>query len=80
MQELVSKFLRFGSLLKLTIGLSLKIGPQSGLLLMIFQFLWIISLIFGLHGLKLATMTGVLIGDFSLTSRSSFCVNLEALL
>ena len=48
---LVSKFLRLGNFLKPIMGLSLKIGPQSGLFSIIFQFLWIISLIFGLHGL-----------------------------
>ena len=40
--ELVSMSLRFGSLLNPTIGFVVKIGPQSGLLEIIFQFLWII--------------------------------------
>ena len=49
--ELVSISLRFGSLLNPTIDLVVKIGPQSGLLEIMFQFLWIISLMFRLEGL-----------------------------
>ena len=47
----VSMSLRFGSLLKPTIGFCGKSGPQSGLLEIMFQFLWIISLMFGFEGL-----------------------------
>ena len=36
---LVSKFLRLGNFLKPIMGLFLKIGPQSGLFSIIFQFL-----------------------------------------
>ena len=49
--ELVSISLKFGSLLNPAIGLVVKIGPQSGLFKIIFQFLWIISLILGFEGL-----------------------------
>ena len=49
--ELVSISLKFESLLSPTIGLAVKIGPQSGLFEIIFQFLWIISLILGFEGL-----------------------------
>ena len=55
----VNMSLRFGNLLKPTSGLSLNNCPQSGLLLRIFQFLWIIFLMFGVLGLKLVTITGV---------------------
>ena len=45
----VNLSLKFGSLLKPTRGLSLKIGPQSWLFVII--FLWISSLMLGLPGL-----------------------------
>ena len=47
----VNLSLKFGSLLKPTRGLSLKIDPQSWLFVIIFQFLWISSLMLGLPGL-----------------------------
>ena len=49
-QALVSLSLRFGSLLNPTMGLSLNIGPQSWLFVIIFQFLWINSFMLGLPG------------------------------
>ena len=48
---LVSISLRFGSLLNPTIGLLVNSWPQSALLVMMFQFLWIMFLMFGLQGL-----------------------------
>ena len=49
--ELVSISLKFGSLQNPIIGSVVKIGPQSGQLEIMFQFLWIISLILGFEGL-----------------------------
>ena len=54
---LVSMSLRFGSLLNPTIGLLVNSCPQSALLVIMFQFLWIMFLMLGLEGL--VTMTGV---------------------
>ena len=50
-EAFVNMSLRLGSLLNSIICFSLKKVPWSGLLLMIFQLLWIMFLIFGLHGL-----------------------------
>ena len=61
-EALVSMSLILGSLLNPTIGLLVNSCPQSALLVIMFQFLWIIFLMLGLHGLKLVTMTGVSIG------------------
>ena len=47
----VSLSLKFGNLLKPIMGLSSNVDPQSELLVMIFQFLWITLLMFGLLGL-----------------------------
>ena len=49
--EFTSRSLKLGNLLNPTIGFSVKMLAQSGLLEMIFQFLWIISLMLGLPGL-----------------------------
>ena len=79
-EALVSMSLRLGSLLNPITGLSLNSVPQSGLLLRIFQFLWINCFMLGLHGLKLVTMTGVVKPFLGMTSNSSSWVNLDALL
>ena len=50
-EAFVSMSLRFGSLLKPITGLSLNRWPQSGLLLIIFQFLCIMFLMSGFDGL-----------------------------
>ena len=77
---LVSKSLEFGNLLKPMMGFYLNIDPQSMLFIIMSQFLWIIFLIFRLHGLKLVTMIGVLISVFCITSKNSSWVNLNSLL
>ena len=71
MVALVRCSLKLGSLLKPIKGLSVKTLLQSGLLLIIFQFLWIIPLILGFVGLKLVTITGVFTGVFAFTSNNS---------
>ena len=48
---LVSRSLKLGSVLNPTMGLSLNKRPQSGLFVIMFQLLWMISLVLGLHGL-----------------------------
>ena len=79
-EALVSMSLRLRSLLNPITVFSLNSLSQSGLLLRIFQFLWINCLILGLHGLKLVTMTGVVMPFLGMTSNSSSWVNLDALL
>ena len=51
MVALVRYSLKLGCLLKPIRGLSWKIGPQCGLLVIMFQFVWIISLLLGFMGL-----------------------------
>ena len=68
---LVKYSLTFGSLLKPIKGFSVKIWLQSGLLLMMFQFLCMMPLILGFIGLKLVTITGVFTGVLTLTSSKS---------
>ena len=79
-EAFVSMSLRLGSLLNPITGLSLNRLPQSGLLLRMFQFLWINCLMLRLHELKLVTMTGVVMPFLGVTSNSSSWVNLDALL
>ena len=50
-EALVSMSLRLGSLLNPTIGLLVNSCPQSALLVIMFQFLWIMFLMLGLQGL-----------------------------
>ena len=79
-EALVSTSLRFGNFLKPTIGLSVNRSQQSGLLLIMFQLLWIIGLMLRLHGLKLVTMTGLFIPFLGCASSNWSCVYLAALL
>ena len=51
MVALVRLSLRLGSILKPIRGLSRNTGPESGLLEMIFEFLWIIPFLLGFMGL-----------------------------
>ena len=75
---LISKSLRFGNLLKPMMSLSGNMLAQSLLCCIMFQLSWMNPLMFGLRGLYLVVITGVVLGYFVLTSSRSFCVNLLA--
>ena len=79
MDALVRRSLRFGNLLKPTIGLSLNVWTQSLLCSIIFQLLCMKPRMFGFMGLYLVTITGVLISCLVLTVSRSFCEYLAAL-
>ena len=76
---LVNRFLRLGNFLNPTNGLSLKVLTQSFLCSKMFQFERMNCFMSGLLGLKLVTMTGVLVFGFCFTVNNSSCVNLAVL-
>ena len=76
---LVSKSLRFGSLLYPIKGFVLKICVSSSVFLIIFQLPLTRAPICGFRGLNCVTMTGASLVPFETVSKSSSRVNFLAL-